>query len=95
MAGGDIQDKAAEWGFFRMNLIPFEWLAGIGAFIIGAIGLYLKGRSDNKAAQAAKDAKAASKTRERMDNAPIENNPDHARAWLDHHAKRLRDAGKS
>jgi len=77
-----------------MSLIPFEWLAGIGAFIIGAIGLYLKGRSDNKAAQAAKDAKAASKTRERMDNAPIENNPDDARAWLGNHAKRLRDAWK-
>jgi len=77
-----------------MNLIPFEWLAGIGAFIIGAIGLYLKGRSDSKAAQAAKDAKAASKTRERMDNAPIADTPDHARSWLGNHAKRLRDAGK-
>ena len=68
----------------------WPYIAGAFAFIAGALGLYAKGRSDAKAKAAAKDAKAALKTHDRISDAHIEKDPEAARAILRAHAERLR-----
>ena len=79
-----------------MTMIAAFWpyIVGAAAFVAGALGLYAKGRSDAKAKAVAKDAKAALKTHERIDNAEISDSPDDARRWLDSHSKRLRRGRK-
>lgn len=72
----------------------WPYIAGAVAFVAGVLGLYAKGRSDAKAKAVAKDAKAALKTHERIENAKIEKDPDDARRWLDSHSKRLRRGRK-
>ena len=68
----------------------WQFVAPIIAALIAGLGLYAKGRSDAKAKAAAKDAKAALKTHERISDAHIEKDPEAARAILRAHAERLR-----
>lgn len=62
--------------------------AAILATILGALGIYAKGRSDAKAKAKTKDLKAELDTRKRMDDADIVgDNPDLARRWLHERGK--------
>jgi dienelactone hydrolase len=76
------------------QIIPWEWLAGIGAVVIAFAATWLGGRKSAKTDAKLEKAKAASETRERMDNAPIADDADSARDWLRSHSERLRDDRK-
>ena len=57
-------------------------LAGILAALLGALGLYAKGRADAKAKAETKDLKAKIETRKRIDEADTLDNPSAAAEWL-------------
>ena len=71
-----------------------RWAIIAGAALLAALGLYAKGRSDGNHAAERKADKDALQTHERITNAPKSDTPDDARAWLDGHARRLRDGRK-
>lgn len=64
------------------------------AALLGLVAAYWKGRADARAKAKLDRAQDALKTRERIDHAEIEKDPDAARAWLRRHADRLRDDRK-
>ena len=72
----------------------WPYIAGAVAFIVGALGLYAKGRSDAKAKAREQRKDEALKTHERIDDARIEKDPDAAREWLAAHGRKLRDERK-
>ena len=72
----------------------WPYIAGAVTLLLGALGLYAKGRSDANHAADRKADKDALQTHERITNAPKSDTPDDARAWLDGHARRLRDGRK-
>ena len=63
-------------------------IAAILAALVGALGLYAKGRADAKAKAETKDLKAEIETRKRIDEADtVGNDPDAARRWLHERGK--------
>lgn len=68
------------------GLLPNVWgyLAAAGAAVLGALGIYFKGRSDANAKRDAGDAKAYRKTTERIQDADAAMGDDPAalREWL-------------
>ena len=58
------------------------------AAILGALGIYAKGRADANGKAAMKDAKEYRETRKRVDEAEtVGNDPDAARRWLHERGK--------
>lgn len=68
------------------GLLPNVWgyIAAAGAALLGALGLYFKGRSDAKAKADLRDLKSNAKTTERMQDADAAMGDDPAalREWL-------------
>ena len=57
-------------------------IAAIMAALLGALGLYAKGRADASAKAETKDLKAEVETRKRIDAADTVDNPSAAAEWL-------------
>lgn len=67
-------------------------IAAILAALLGALGLYAKGRADAKAKRDLRDLKTEIETRRRIDEADtVGNDPDAARSWLRERGKPERD----
>jgi hypothetical protein len=68
------------------GLLPNMWgyIAAAGAALLGALGLYFKGRSDAKAKADLRDLKGFKKTTERMQDADVAmgDDPSALREWL-------------
>ena len=60
------------------------WIIAAVSFVIGAAGLYIKGRRDARRGAKLDAAKGYIKTRERMDDAErdLPDDPDQLREWL-------------